>query len=466
MREDYNIGYERILAYFKECQGQTPRGVSLKQVKKGNGFYLSLQMKVGDKRIERTCDENMTMQGITSALEKASRVAEALKVVKSETEFLGWYEKNILCKQEVKNDLLTFGEAIKIVEENFWNSLDRKKKKRDRASVSHQASYRAVYGGFLKLLPPDKVVNVPDALQALDTKKKGSKGYEYCKFAFKKLAEATSHTPLSEALDAIKSEQTEFREAQVAELEAILKWFKLALEDVSERHCDSRQRWLWVFKMQMLYGFRIHEVFAIQNIDEPFKTKDGVTIPALCDRKNKLMVAVVGDATTIGTTTKTGYRLAAPMLPPSHPNLIEELGIRGGGLPSLVVETNNPHSIANKITKTARQKLLDWKCPVTQTHAFRHLCNQSGKQAGINIEDRAKNLGHSIAMNESVYLKREATNTRLASIKAMTTRQLPLDGAMAALKRIGGESPSLQAIALLSEIYSISIQEVMELLKD
>ncbi len=31
---------------------------------------------------------------------------------------------------------------------------------------------------------------------------------------------------------------------------------------------DTRKRWLWAFSMQLVYGLRIHEVFAIKNLNE------------------------------------------------------------------------------------------------------------------------------------------------------------------------------------------------------
>jgi hypothetical protein len=205
--------------------------------------------------------------------------------------------------------------------------------------------------------------------------------------------------------------------------------------------------------MQLCYGFRIHEVFAIANLDKPFRTRDGVTIPALRDTSNLKMIAVVGELTIGGTTTKTGYRLAAPMLPPSHPNLITELNIRDGSPPMLTITSTDPQVICEKYSHSAGMALRRWKAPITQTHALRHLANQNGRQAGISAEDRAANLGHSVAMNTATYLKREATNTRLAAIDAQSSRTLPLEGAIAVLRRIGADGKTLIAVA---EIYGIS----------
>lgn len=104
-----------------------------------------------------------------------------------------------------------------------------------------------------------------------------------------------------------------------------------------------------------------------------------------------------------------------------------------------------------------------WKAPITQTHALRHLANQNGKQAGISAQDRAANLGHSVQMNTATYLKREATNTRLAAIDAQSSRTLPLEGAIAVLKRVGVTS---EAVALVSEIYGVSVGNIQRQLAE
>lgn len=461
MRET-DIGYEHIRAYLKECQKAAPRGVSLKQVKKGERTYLSLQITLGTKRIERTSGETCTMQGITSALAKAERVAEVLKRIISESEFLTWYEREILNLHKIKNDLVTFGEAITKVEDAYWQGIDRKRRFRDRSNVSQQATYKSVYGCFYRLLPQQRLFNAKDLLEALNTKERGTKVYGDCLYAFKKLAAVVGHVNVIEALAAIKHTQVKFRELQNAELDSFLMWMHQCRLWAGEKYAHRREQWLWVFAMQLIYGFRVHEVFAIQNLDRPFRTKDGAIIPALRDVENQRMIAVVGETTIGGTTTKTGYRLAAPMLPPSHPDLINELNIRGGSPPALVIKSTDPRVICEKYSHSAGQFLRRLKAPITQTHALRHLANQNGKQAGISAEDRAANLGHSVQMNTQTYLKREATATRLAAIDAQSSRTLPLEGAIAALKRIGADNTT---ITLVSEIYGVSVGRVVSLLE-
>ncbi len=93
---DYLVGYERILDYFKQAQKECPKGIGLKRDRKASGGYITLQFKLGDKRVNKTCGCYLTMQGITDALRKAHLVASALQSFSSESRFLAWYDDVIL----------------------------------------------------------------------------------------------------------------------------------------------------------------------------------------------------------------------------------------------------------------------------------------------------------------------------------------------------------------------------------
>ncbi|MEG4445740.1 hypothetical protein QUB47_28345 [Microcoleus sp. AT9_B5] len=464
---DYLIGYERILDYLKDAQKECPKGVGLKKESRAKGSYVQLQFKLGDKRVIKSCGCNLTMQGISDALRKAHLVATALESLSSETEFLRWYDDVILEKNVVKNDLMTFGEAIAKVEEGYWNGYTKKRQKRDRESTSAQNTWHEVYGRFYELLPQNTTVNLTDALTAINSKAKGSKSYKSCLSVMKKLAETIGDTQLHKELSMIDGRQTIYREdLQSLSVDDFLRLRKDVLDiPTSDRryNLESRKAWLWVFSMQVVYGLRVHEVFAIQNIDKPFRTKDGVTIPALNDVKNKKMVAVVGDRTTLNTTTKTGYRLTVPLLPPTHPNLIEELEIKLGKPPEFKIETTScPSTIARKYAKSARACLERWS-KFTQTHALRHLANLNGMMNGTSLETRAMSLGHSPTMNDTIYKKRQTTNTTIDLLTKSDSQAIPLGSAIKVLKQLGGDA---KMIAYTASIYSVSPDRIIELLAD
>jgi hypothetical protein len=102
------------------------------------------------------------MQGITDATKKAHLVANALGSFSSESQFLSWYDDAILDKNIIKNDLMTFGDAIAKVEKDYWDGRTKRRQQRDRSSISQHNTWDAVYGHDYKLLPPNTVVNLTD----------------------------------------------------------------------------------------------------------------------------------------------------------------------------------------------------------------------------------------------------------------------------------------------------------------
>lgn len=465
---DYLIGYERILDYLKDAQKECPKAVGLKKESCAKGSYVQLQFKLSDKQIIKSCGCRLTIQGIADALRKAHVVATALELLESETNFLSWYNDVILEKNVIKNDLITFGEAIATVESGYWEGYTKKRHKRDRDNVSHQNTWYQVYGKFYKLLPQDKTVNVTDVMTVINGKKKGSKTYESCLSVMKKLAETIGDSQLREELNKIDGKQTIYRDdLQCVSIEDFLQLRKDVMNipaNDKRYHLESRKAWLWVFSMQMVYGLRLHEVFAVQNIDKPFVTKDNITIPALNDTNNKKMVAVVGDKTTLQTTTKTGYRLTVPMLPPTHPDLIEQLELKSGVLPEINIVSTNSQTIAGKYARTAWLRLQSWS-KFTQTHALRHLCNLNGMMSGVSLETRAMSLGHSPTMNDTVYKKRQTTKTTIDLLTNSDNQAIPLGSAIKLLKQMGA-TPNTQAIAIVAAIYSVSPDKITKHLTD
>jgi hypothetical protein len=466
--DNHLIGYERLLALFKSIQKQTPKGVGLKREVRTSATYVALQFKIGDKRTSKACNCPFTEIGIIQSLEKAQLVSQALEKFTSEIEFWTWYDEVILESNVVKNDLITFAEAIQLVENNYWSSRNGKRQPRNRSNPSHQSCWNDTYGRYFKLLPLENTVNYSDILTAINSKETGSKMFSMCVRAMKKLTELCNYQSIYQEIQKIKSTQFKFRDdLQSVAIEDFLEMRECILDvppNDKRYNIESRKSWLFVFSMQVVYGLRISEVFAVKNINAPFITKDGITISALNDPDNEKMIAVVGDETIIGTTTKTGYRLTIPLIPPTHPELIEILDIKGGILPQVTLETTNPTSIRHKYSKTARNNLCKWlkDTKFTQTHALRHLANLNGMMAGVSLEKRAMSLGHSPTMNDTVYKKRQTTKTTIDLLTQSTPQALPLQTAITIAKQLG--CTDKKSVTLLSSIYNVSEVEIIKLL--
>ncbi len=223
MSKNYNheIGYESLLIDFKRYKKQSPRGVTL--VKESNNIYL--QFKIGYRsRSKYGCNCSFTLDGMVSALSKAHKVADALKRFTSESEFWEWYDKEIKEVGKIENDLLTFRDAIAIVEDDFWRRKDRRGNKRIKGHPSHETSYKDTYGKFYTRLPQDKAINLKDIIATLNRWQQGSKTYKDAMSAYRALARKNGYDSIYKELKKIDSKQTEFRDCQTITLEEFIEW--------------------------------------------------------------------------------------------------------------------------------------------------------------------------------------------------------------------------------------------------
>ena len=439
MSKDYTneIGYESLLSDFGRYQKQTPRGVGMTH--KGQNIYLQFKTP-NTARKQYACGCTFTLDGMVEALKKSNKVAEALKNLTSEAEFWSWYEKEIKQESQLVDDRLTFGEAIAKVESDFWSRLSRTKRVRDKNNPSDLNSWDKAYGTFYRHLPANNVFNLKDIQDAIEKYKKGSKTRKGIIIALKKLSRVGKQKDALDYLSDLDVAQTIFTELQTANLEDFLHWRERALGITISLHpnadIESRQSWLWVFSTQIVYGLRISEVFAIKNLFEPYVTKDGISISALNDPSNTANLIYVGDKTTLGTTVKTGARIARPIISPKYPNLMERLGVKIPLVPTNSPDKNNPRSVRNFFCATARRKLVSWDAPFTQTHALRHLANINGIQAGIPQEVRAQSMGHTVQMNESVYKKRQSTQTTIDLLLNSNSNAIDFVSALTEAKKL------------------------------
>jgi hypothetical protein len=467
--KEYNheIGYETLRKDWETYKRQVPRGVTL--VKGGNSIYLQFKTP-STSRSKYKCDCTFSIEGMIDAVRKAHKVAEKLKDLTSEVEFWNWYDKEIKQESQLIDDRLTFEEAIAKVEDDFWSRPSRTKRVRDKNNPSDLSSWHRTYGCFYQHLSENKIVNLIDILGVISKQKKGTRNYKYAVSAMKKLVRVNRRQDLNNELDNLNVIQTKNARLQTITLEDFLKWRDktLGITTVPGKkwNIEGRKCWLWVFSVQVVYGLRISEVFAITNLTESHVTKDGISIPALNDPKNTTNLIYIGDKTIIGTTVKTGERIARPNIPPKYPDLIERLNIKIPLLPSSTPNKGNKESVRKFYPVKARKLLDKWDAPFTQTHALRHLANINGIQAGIPQEVRAQSLGHTVQMNESVYKKRQSTQTTIDLLLNSNQNAIDFVTALAEAKKLVNTHPEHKDIIaqLLSIIYQKNTNEIYRLL--
>ena len=459
MSKDYNheIGYETLQSEWKLQCKRTPRGVTL--VKSGKKILLQFKTP-NTTRSKYDCACNFSIDGMYEAVRKAGLVKAKLTALTSEVEFWDWYNKEIKEESQLVDDRITFGEAIKKVEDDFWSRPDRRKRERDKNNPSDQCSWNDTYGRFYKWFDDKNEVSISQIETVINRWNRGTKTYQGVVSAMKKLATINRRQDIYDKLSELDVTQTKYKELQNATLKDFLSWREQTLGigvKLDKRcHLEVRKAWLWVFSMQVVYGLRIHEVFAIANTTEPYKAKDGHIIPALNDKKNKENILVLAGKTVIDTTTKTGYRLARPQIPPKYPDLLERLEIKNPMLPTNRPRSESADTIRKFFCNKATEQLRRWNAPTTETHAFRHLANINGMQAGIPQEVRAQSMGHTPTMNDGTYKKRQSTQTTLDLYNNSNTQAIDFVTVLSEAKRLIGKDDNLDrdtAIAMLSVIY-------------
>ena len=469
MSTDYTneTRYESLLTDFKRYQKQTPRGVGM--TRKGRNIYLQFKTPNAARK-PYACNCSFTLDGMVEALRKSKLVKEQLKSLTSEVEFWNWYDKEIKNESQLVDDRLTFGQAIKKVEDDFWSRLSRTKQPRSKDNPSDVNSYYETYGKFYQKLPGELPFELSTIMTAIDTQKQGTTTYSYIVSAMKKLARLNKRSAIHDALEDLNVEITKFRELQSIDLESYLEWRDKVLGKTVELHrncnLDSRKAWIWIFSVQIVYALRISEAFAIKNLFKPYRTKDGELIPALNDPNNTHNLIYIGEKTVIGTKVKTGARLARPQIPPRYPDLIERLKIKNPLVPNSKPESKDSKTLVKFLSKEARTRLVRWKAPFTQTHADRNLGNINGMQAGISQEIRAMSMGHTPAQNESNYKNRIGTKTKIDLLLNSNQNAIDFVTAMAEAKKLVKENEDdKEAIArLLSIIYQKRQDEIEGLL--
>ncbi len=431
------INYGDLMAFYDRKRKECPKGVSLK-LQEGKHLVLQFINPSTSKRSSKTCGVVFTEKGIIEAIDKAYAVSEALKRYSTSSEFWEWYDNEILNKNQIINDLKTYREIFKEIENNFFKGKHRntgRPRERDinkPGGVSDWNSFRRQYQVIFNLFPNwDNYPTWEEMKSIWDNLKQGTKSFKDAKTTMLAIAELTPNSSkLIKQINSINATQTIFRDKQSIDLDTFLNWHKEQSEPTPIYSRDdwktAKESWLWVASMCVLYGLRPSEVAASLNLTEPY-TKDGVTIYPIIDSiNNPNCTLVIGEFTYFGSSTKTGFRVINPV-PLKH--LWNELKIRNPLLPTYTPrEGSKPESIVVGFDNQFDSRMTSYQCPVTQQYAFRHLYNQLLEMCGVSTTIRSRLMGHSETTNTGTYKKRRNLKTELAIINNTNDKQpLPLN---------------------------------------
>ncbi|MFM6193867.1 MAG: recombinase, partial [Planktothrix sp.] len=189
--------FSDLIAFYDRKRKECPKGVTLK-LHDNRLLFLQFVDPTTGKRTSRSCSVQFTEKGVLEAIDKAYKVSEALKRYSTSSEFWEWYNAEIIGKNTIKNDLLTYREIFKKVEDNYFCGKNRntgRQRERDvnkLGGVSDWSSFNAQYGSYFKLFPNwDNYPTWEEIKSVWDTKEPGSKTYLTFKTVALAIAELT-----------------------------------------------------------------------------------------------------------------------------------------------------------------------------------------------------------------------------------------------------------------------------------
>jgi hypothetical protein len=210
--KEYGDIVTETLAFCKRKAEECPKGVTfhLTQVKSGKSHTYRLKLQfinpTTDKRSSKSCGINsFNDESVIEALQKAHKVANALKTFKNASEFWEWYDREILGKNEIENDLITYREIFKDIEDKYFSGTNRntpRKRVKDidkPGGVNDLKTFNQQYAIVLKKFPDwdkyptwDEIKSVWFSMGTKTTgtdSGQGTKMFENAKIAIKAICE-------------------------------------------------------------------------------------------------------------------------------------------------------------------------------------------------------------------------------------------------------------------------------------
>jgi hypothetical protein len=213
--------------------------------------------------------------------------------------------------------------------------------------------------------------------------------------------------------------------------------------------------WQWMYGMQAAYGFRNHETLNIYNLDQEYEGEDGNLYPAFTDSIN--------NPTGIIYTKGKGVKRAAFLPQPEY--WIDKFKLR-----EIPPEYYLFHKEISKLSNFEKEKKKEGKIHTftkfLNEHGFtftaynlRHHYNVKSHHAGIPASIIAKNLGHTLAMNNTIYLESQGLKSCLDTIEKIKQSQTKVN-----LEELSIQQ-KFEAMKAENEQLKALIQQLLESLK-
>lgn len=345
-----------------------------------------------------------------------------------------WMPKDVRPKDKEKIKSKTIAQWIEEYEDYYWLSRD---KKRYQDYKNWEKGYLRY---FKKITDWSKTPSKEIFDEACRLHPKSVKRNECCTRikSFAHFCGLTDYDPQEFRLakNQIKVKAKPKRELTDKEVET---WYKKFPQWLGQSSNPSQQRlWQWMYGMQSAYGFRNHETLNILNLDTFCIGEDGKRYFAFTDKDNNPR----GIIYTEGKGVKRAAFLPHPM------RWLDEFNLRD--IPKEYYDLQKELDKLDDFSKAYKKdKKLQAYNGFLRKHGFtftaynlRHHYNVKTHHAGIPASIIAKNLGHTLAQNTSVYLSSEGLKSCLETIKVWeqtqqegSKKEQPIEQQMEELKR-------------------------------
>ncbi len=416
IQEDFDKAWESQKSLLKNC--------SVKLFKNTSGIDIRWQSYIDwdDSRLikPRRAKKSLNALGRGKFPHTAKAVSNAIAIAQeidnkikadafSWLDYPQWIPKKLRPQDTEKPRDKTIARWVEEYEAYYWLS-------RDKEEYRNHRNWYSGYEVFLNKIPdwskaPGK--NIFD--NAIRSYPKSSKRNECCSRikAFAHFCGLTDYDPKEFRLtkNQIKVKAKPKRELTDMEVET---WYKKFPQWAGGGGNDSHwELWQWMYGMQAAYGFRNHETLNIFNLTERHLGDDGRWYEPFTDKEKNPR----GIVYTEGKGVKRAAFLPHPM------RWLDKFNLRD--IPKRYFDFQRE---MNKLSKLEQGKKKAGKLHTytkfLHEHGFtftaynlRHHYNVKSHHAGLPASVIAKNLGHTLSQNTSVYLSSEGLKGCLETVK-------------------------------------------------
>jgi len=142
--------YSDTLDLYKRKAKECPKGVRLKLQNHKSLMIQFINPSTG-KIIVKASDEQFTDEGIINAVAKCHDIAKALKRFDNVGDFWLWFDREILGKRELENNLVTYRDIFASIENQYYQGKHKNTgRKRSKDLPCDVESFKGFYGSVFK----------------------------------------------------------------------------------------------------------------------------------------------------------------------------------------------------------------------------------------------------------------------------------------------------------------------------